>query len=126
LRLSYWVDYWLGRVFPASPGSTLLQYTATNDAEQETLPVINADGSVVIMIANHAVNDAVHDNNGPGAPRSVQVDVSALGHFSSGSLMIIDQNTNVASGPVATSVTPASQMTITLDGYGVAFLTLTP
>jgi hypothetical protein len=44
----------------------LLQYTSTNDAELETLPVVNGDGSVVIMVANHAVN-ASGDHNGPGS-----------------------------------------------------------
>jgi len=126
LQLSYWVDYWLGQIFPAASGAQLLTYAATDDAELETLPVANSDGSVVIMVSNHAVNTPATDNNGPGGPRSVLVDVSALGTFSSGSLLIIDTNTSVASGPAATSVTPAAQMTITLGGYGVAFLTLKP
>lgn len=125
LQLSYWVDYWLGQEFPAAAGAQLLQYTATDDAELETLPVVNSDGSVVIMVANHAVN-ASTDNNGPGAARSVQVDVSALGTFSSGSLLTIDKNTSVTSGPMAAGVAPAAQMTISLDGYSVAFLTLKP
>jgi hypothetical protein len=80
---------------------------------------------VVIMVANHAVN-ASGDNNGPGAARSVQVDVSALGNFSSGSLLTIDKNTSVSSGPTAAVVTPAKQMTFTLEGYAVGFLTLKP
>jgi hypothetical protein len=125
LQLSYWVDYWLGQEFPAAAGAQLLQYTSSDDAELETLPVVNSDGSVVIMVANHAVN-ASTDNNGPGAARSVQVDVSALGTFSSGSLLTIDKNTSVTSGPMAAAATPAAQMTITLDGYSVAFLTLKP
>jgi hypothetical protein len=125
LQLSYWVDYWLGQEFPSPPGATVLQYTATDDAELETLPVVNSDGSVVIMVANHAVN-AAGDNNGPGAARSVQVDVSALGTFSRGSLLMIDKNTSASSGPTAAAMTPAAQMTITLDGYAVAFLTLKP
>jgi hypothetical protein len=126
LQLSYWVDYWLGQIFPATAGGQLLTYAATDDGELETLPVVNSDGSVVIMVSNHAVNTPATDNNGPGAPRSVLVDVSGLGTFSSGSLMIIDKSTDVANGPTATAVTPASQMTITLGGYGVAFLTLNP
>jgi hypothetical protein len=125
LQLSYWVDYWLERMFPSPPGADLLQYTATDNADLEVLPVANSDGSVVIMVANHAVN-AANDNNGPGASRSVLVDVSALGAFSSGSLLVIDATTNVANGPSANSVTPSAQMTLTLDGYGVAFLTLKP
>jgi len=126
LQLSYWVDYWLGREFPASPGSNLLEYSSTDDAELEVLPVINADGSVVIMVADHAVNDPMTDNNGPGAPRSVLLDISALGTFSSGSLLVIDAKTSAADGPTAAAVTPAAQMTISLGGYGVEFLTLKP
>lgn len=124
-QLSYWVDYWLERIFPSPPGASLLQYAATDDTELEVLPVINSDGSVVVMVANHAI-DAPDDNNGPGSPRSVLIDVSALGTFSSCSLLAIDANTSAVSGPSATSVTPAAQITITFSGYGVAFLTLKP
>jgi len=77
----------------------------------------------VIMLANHAIN-APTDNDGPGAPRTIAVDVSALGTFQSGSLLTIDGNTNATSGPTATSVTPSPQMTVVLNGYGVAFLSL--
>ena len=125
LQLSYWVDYWLARMFPSPPGADLLQYTATDNADLEVLPVANSDGSVVIMVANHGVNAAT-DNNGPGAPRTVVLDVSALGAFSTSSLLTIDAHTNVASGPSETPVTPSAQITISLDGYAVAFLTLKP
>jgi hypothetical protein len=125
LQLGYWLDYWLGQMFPSTAGATLLRYTASDDAELETLPVIKGDGSVVIMVANHAVN-ASGDNNGPGAARSVQMDVSALGTFSGASLLTIDRNTSVSSGPTVATVKPAAQMTIALDGYAVAFLTLKP
>ena len=125
LQLSYWVDYWLGQEFPAAAGAQPLQYTSTNDADLETLPVINADGSVVVMVANHAVN-ASTDNNGPGVTRTVQVDVSALGMFSSGSLVTIDKNTSVSTGPMAATVTPAPQINLTLNGYSVVFLSLKP
>ena len=122
-QLSYWVDYWLGKMFPPSAGAMLLQHTGSDEAELETLPVLNGDGSVVIMMANHAVS-ANSDNNGAGVPHSVDVDVSALGSFSSASLITIDKNTSVSGGPVAEAVTSAAQITIALDGYSVAFLTL--
>ncbi len=125
LQLSYWVDYELAQLFPPTAGSKLLQYTATDDAELETLPVINSDGSVVVMVANHAVNSA-SDNNGPGAQRSVLIDISGLGNFSSGSMLTIDKNTDVSSGPVAAGITVAPQVPIALNGYSVAFLTLKP
>jgi len=125
LQLSYWVDYALGKMFPPAAGAHLLPYQATDDAELETLPVVNSDGSVVIMVANRAVS-AAGDNNGPGVPRSVLIDVSALGNFSTGSLLVIDKSTSVANGPTAAAVTPAAQIPITLNGYSVAFLTLKP
>ena len=123
IQLSYWVDYWLARMFPLPPGTNILQSTNTDDADVEVLAVQNPDGSVVIMLSNHALN-APTDNNGPGAPRTASIDVSALGSFHSGSLLTIDANTNVTSGPTAVSVAPSPQMTVTLNGYGVAFLTL--
>lgn len=124
-QLSYWVDYWLERIFPSSAGASLLQYSNTDDAEIEVLPVLNSDGSVVVMVANHAINSP-DDNNGPGAPRSVLVDVSALGTFSSGTLLAIDADTNAVSGPSASSLAPAAQITVTFGGYGVTFLMLKP
>ncbi|HXM10960.1 MAG TPA: glycosyl hydrolase [Terriglobales bacterium] len=125
LQLSYWVDYSLARMFPSPPGASILQFTNTDEAEIEILAVQNPSGSVVIMLSNRALNSAT-DNNGPGAPRTIAMDVSALGSFQSGSLLTIDANTNLTSGPTATSVTPSPQMTVVFNGYGVAFLTLTP
>jgi hypothetical protein len=123
LQLSYWVDYWLARIFPSPPGAERLNYTTTDTSDIEILPVVNVDGSVVVMVANYAVQSS-GDNNGPGAPRTIQIDTTALGNFGSGSLLTIDANTNVVSGPVASAVTPAPQISVTLNGYGVAFLTL--
>jgi hypothetical protein len=62
--------------------------------------------------------------NGPGAPRTIQIDTSSFGNFSSASLLVIDGNTDVTTGPTASSVTAAQQIPIALNGYGVAFLTL--
>jgi hypothetical protein len=130
LQLSYWVDYWLGQYFPSNPdvtptGADILQLGVSEDSSVETLAVKNGDGSVVVMVADHAVQ-ATTDNNGPGDPRVVAIDLSALGTFSSASLLTIDKNTDVTNGPTATSLTPAAHMTIQLGGYGVAFLKLSP
>jgi hypothetical protein len=122
-RLSYWVDYWLQHKFPAPPGTALLHYNATDEAELETLAVQNGDGTVIVMVANHAVN-APTDNNGPGAPRSILVDVSQLPVFQTARLLTIDANTNLTNGPNEAVVGVASQIPITFNGYGVAFLTL--
>ena len=125
LQLSYWVDYWLGQKLPPEAGSQLLQFTSSDAADLETLPVLNSDGSVVVMVANHAVKSAA-DNNGPGLPFSVTVDVAALGTFSSASLLIVDKDTSVVNGPTETTVTPAAKITMDLDGYSVGILTLKP
>jgi hypothetical protein len=124
IQLSYWVDYWLARMFPSPPGANILNFTNSDDADIEVLPVQNTGGSVVIMVANHSVQTPVTDNNGPGAPHVIGLDLSGLPPFQSGSLLTIDATTSVSQGPSAVTVTPSSQMTVTLNGYGVAFLTL--
>jgi hypothetical protein len=68
----------------------------------------------------------VTDDNGPGAPRTVIVDVSALGPFISATQLTIDASTDPTQGPSATPVAPASRMMVTLNGYGVTFLQLQP
>jgi Glycosyl hydrolase catalytic core len=123
LQLSYWVDYWLARMFPSPPGADLLEFSSTDNMDLEILPVENANGSVTVMVANYAVANSA-DNNGPGAPRTVALDLGLLGGFSTGNLLTIDATTNLSSGPTAVSVPPASRTEITLNGYGVAFLTL--
>ena len=129
-QLGYWVDYWLGQYFPSNPdvtptGANILQLGVSENSSVEILAVKNGDGSVVVMIADHAVQTST-DNNGPGDPRVVGIDLSALGTFSSASLLTMDKNTSVANGPTAAPVSPAAQMTIQLGGYGVAFLKLIP
>ncbi len=135
--LSYWVDYYLTRYFPfcdpGAPGcfgsgSTILQSTTTEQAGAQSVELLatkNADASVVVMVADHAVN-AASDNNGPGQPRSVVVDISALGPFYGGTRMTLDANTDPIAGPAATNFAPASQMAVRLGGYGTAFLTFSP
>jgi hypothetical protein len=85
----------------------------------------NTDGSVVLMIVDHAVH-APTDNNGVGDTRTVIVDVSALGTFSSGTSITLDKNTIPTSGPSAVSITPAQKISVTLGGYGVTLLKLKP
>jgi hypothetical protein len=93
-QLSYWVDYWIGQMFPVS-SQQLLQFTNSDDANFEVLPVKNTDGSVVVMISNHAVASP-EDNNGAGLSAKITLDVSALGNFASASLVMIDSSTSAA------------------------------
>jgi hypothetical protein len=126
--LSYWVDKTLGSFYPsaaASPGAKILTLNATDTSTVETLATEGSNGEVIVMVVDRAVHSST-DNNGSGDPRAVVVDLSSLGSFSSASLLTIDAATSASSGPTAASVTPASRMTVTLPGYGVAFLNLKP
>jgi len=126
--LSYWVEYWLVRKFGwdgASPAPDILTLNATDSSSVETLATRNSDGSVVVMVADHAVH-ATGDNNGSGDPRTVVVDVSALGTFASATQLTVDGNTDTVNGPVDTAITPAPRITLSPGGYGVTFVTLHP
>jgi hypothetical protein len=102
-----------------------LNLASTETTTVETLATMSG-GTVLVMIANHAIMNPATDNNGPGAPRTVIVDVSALSAFSSATQLTIDGSTDPTQGPSATPVTPASRMMVTLNGYGVTFLQLLP
>jgi hypothetical protein len=122
-QLSYWVDYWLGQMFAAGSGQKLLQFTNSDSSEIEILPLLNTDGSVVVMISNHAVASPT-DNNGTGLTANVSVDVSALWSFSTASLLTIDTTTSPTTGPIASPILPHSPISVDLNGYSVAFLKL--
>jgi hypothetical protein len=126
--LSYWVDKALTSYYPstpAAPGPNILTLNATDTFSVETLATESSTGAVTVMVADRAV-DAPNDNNGNGDPRTVLVDLSSLGNFSSASLLTIDAATSASAEPAAVSITPATRMTITLPGYGVALLKLMP
>jgi len=126
--LSYWVDQTLTNEFPStptSPGPEILTLNATDASTVETLATRNADGSVVVMVVDRAVASA-SDNNGAGLPRTVVVDISSLGTFTSADEITLDAASSVSSAPTPVTVTPAARIAITLPGYGVSFLNLKP
>ncbi len=134
--LSYWVDYYLQRYFPACPAGencanspsdpeSILSLNSTESSSVEILAAKNPQGWVTIMIADHAVANA-SDDNGAGSPRTVILDLSTLGSFSSVSQLTIDTTTDPTQGPSPASITPASRISVTLGGYGVCFLQLKP
>ena len=124
-QLSYWVDYWIARMFPGGSGQQLLQSTNSDTNDIEVLPVVNPDGSVVVMVSNHAVASAT-DNNGDGLTADIAVDISALGSFTSASEVVIDSSTSAATGPTPQSISSASPLKLSLNGYGVAIVKLMP
>lgn len=122
-QLSYWVDYWLGQMFPAGPGRQILQTSNSNSADVEELAVLNTDQSVVVLISNHAVASAA-DNNGKGLNASVTVTLSGLGPFATASLVTFDSTTSPMTGPAPVAISPASLIILTLNGYSSALLKL--
>jgi hypothetical protein len=125
--LSFWVDYTLGKMFPVTPNSApaFLSLNATDSSSVELLATKNPDSSYIIMVANRAVHSP-SDNNGTGDPRTLIIDVSALGNFSSISQITLQSNTDIVNGPQPASLTPAPKLTVTLPGYGSVFLQLKP
>jgi hypothetical protein len=124
--LSYWVDYWLGQLYPQSPATPdILDLALTENTTVEALATMNSDGSFLVMIADRAVA-APSDNNGTGAPRTVVMDISALGNLTSASQLNIVAGSDLTNGPQTVAITPASKLVVTLPGYGVSFLILKP
>jgi uncharacterized protein (TIGR03437 family) len=150
-QLSYWVDYYLAHWLPSPPGQDILQTTTTGCCapdtatgwagsggflfDTQTMAARNVDGSVVILMSNYALQPVVatsangnstinFQNNGPGAPRTFALDLSALGSFTSATLVTLDASTALPGGPVPQTLTPAAQMQVTLPGYGAALLRL--
>jgi uncharacterized protein (TIGR03437 family) len=132
--LSYWVDYYLSHWLPSPPGQDILQVTASGcclwnynggnplGLDTHTLAARNPDGSVVILMSNHAI-DKASDNNGTGVVRDFMLDVSALGPFNSATLVQLDAATP-PTGPLPVGMPPAAQMQVVLEGYGAALLRL--
>ena len=125
--LSYWVDFTLAQMFPVTALSspTILVLQASDTATVESLATNNPDGSYVIMFTDRAVHSS-SDNNGVGDPRTVIVDVCALGGYSSVSQLNLRSDTNLTNGPQPTTRSPSPKLSITLNGYGTAFLHLKP
>jgi len=121
LYRSYWVNHYLAHFFPSPPGADILRTSNANSGALEALAVRNDDGSVVVMLVNHKVASA-NDNNGPGVPRTVALDVSALGAFKSVTQITIDAATDPQQGPTPAVRTFAPQMQVALNGYSVSFL----
>jgi hypothetical protein len=128
IQLSYWVDQALEQNFPstsANPYENILETTQTESTDIETLATSSTSGAVTVMVVDYAVQSP-SDDNGAGVPRTVVLDLSTLGNFSSATALHIDATTSAANGPAAVAVTPEARMTVQIPGYGVAFITLKP
>jgi hypothetical protein len=106
-------------------GVDVLPITSTQSSTVETLAVRRPDASIVVMVANYAVNNA-SDNNAAGGPRTITIDTSLLGTFHSATSLSINAQTSATTGPVETAITPTAKLTVPFNGYGVTFIKLVP
>jgi hypothetical protein len=123
--LSYWVDQWLASTFPSPPGGAIMAVASTESspASVEVMAVKRSDGSLAILVSDHAVVSST-DNNGPGSPRTVMLDLSRWSAFSTATLTTFDATTDPTHAPTPVAVAPAGRMAVNLNGYGTAFLVL--
>lgn len=122
LQLSYWVDYYLSHLL-GNTGAKVLPVQWSGASSVEAMAVERPDGSRVVMLANRDVADAT-TNNGTGVPKTVTLDISALGNITSASLVTIDARTDTTAGPAEQTLAPSANLTLSFPGYGVQFITL--
>ena len=108
------VAAWSGFLQTTSSGCCLwIDHTGgMHGLDTHTLALRNPDGSVVILMSNHAVKNIYKDNNGTGVSRTFALDLSALGSFTSATLVTLDAATP-STGPTLQSLTPSAQMQVT-------------
>jgi hypothetical protein len=127
--IAYWTDYSLQRTFPwdgVSTGALLYKTTTTEPTSTvDILAARNADNSVSLMVTDYATAGTT-DNNGTGASRTVFVNLTALGNFSSATEVDLNSATPLTTGPASTTFTPASTLTLTFQGYGSSMFLLKP
>jgi len=127
--LAYWTDYSIERTFPwngNSAGSVLYKTTTTEPlATVDVMATLNADNSVSLMVTNYATASPT-DDNGSGAARTVYVNLSALGLFSTATETDLNAETSLTTGPTSTTYTPTSTLTLNFAGYGSSMIVLKP
>jgi hypothetical protein len=130
----YWVDFWLGRMFPSTLGHQVLKLTTTEATKTVDVLATRDDyGSVVVMVTNIAPDHKDPNVLGRGLSRTVVVDVSALGDadagfsvdLSSASVLKVDLDASASTMPFRMPI-PSARATVDLKGYGVAFLKFEP
>jgi hypothetical protein len=121
----HWVDRYLSDFI--TPGQPILVSTNSNSDDVEELAVTQTDGSIVVMLVNHAPGGAgSNDFDLGGAPLTVNLKLSGFGPLTSATEWMIDNSTPLIDGPPAQALPPQSQIMIPFQGYGVAFVRLYP
>jgi hypothetical protein len=109
----------LRQLFPFSSvvPPTVLGPIVSDPSSLQVFAAKYPDGSYVIML---------RDNNPASESHLVLVDVSALGTYSSVSQVSLSGDAGLAAAPRSTSLSPAPQLSVTLEGSSTAFLHLIP
>jgi len=127
--IAYWTDYWLEHTFPwdgVSSGSILYKTTTTEPTSTvDILAAHNADNSVSLMVTNYAAA-STSDTNGAGALRTVFVNFTGFGTFSSATEVDLNSSTSVTTGPTAKTIIPGTTLALTFQGYGSSMFVLKP
>jgi hypothetical protein len=115
--LSYWADFTLSQLFPVTSTSwpTILALESSEVSSMEFLATKNPHGSYVIMITDRAVHSS-SDNHGPGDPRTVIVDVTALGNYFFVAQLTLQSDTDLTKGPQPMTLSPWPKLSVTLNG----------
>jgi hypothetical protein len=123
--LSYWVDYWLGRLF--APPQHILRLATWTDSDDVEALATQTDQGAVIMVVDHAVDpDPMRLKNG-GLPRTVVVDLPPGLAGKSAEQLVLDHDPQVPVSAADTMFQPVAVSTrwvVPFVGYGVAFLRL--
>ena len=118
--LSYYVDFMLSHLYGQS-SMEVISSTVTEPNRLEVFAAQDPYGKRVIMVVNRDVAGST-DNNGPGVPKTVLLDLNNLGTYTTVRLTAIDKNTGPY-GPGTTEVIPTNGiLPLTFPGYGVQFI----
>lgn len=105
-------------LFPFSSVAPPAVLAATvSDPSLQVFATRYPDSSFVIML---------HDIGTSSEPRTVFVDVSALGHFSKASQFSLQSSDDLDIAPRPMSLSPTPQLSVTLQGSNTVFLHLNP
>ena len=114
-RLPYWRDVLLSRAFPV--GSRVVRSTSSA-AGVETLAARRPDGILSVLVVNRSVRDD-GETSGSGMPGSVTVQVQGATPTAI-ELRQLDRSTDPSREPPAVSVPPATELSFSSPGYGMA------
>jgi hypothetical protein len=121
--LPYWMSRELTKSFPV--GSTIIE--ARSDRQGiDTLAVRVAGGAIHVLVVNRLVVAGSREVGGPGLPLKVELELGRVGQGGTLSARMLDGETPLATGPIATARVAGTHATLVFSGYGAAIVTYEP